>query len=210
MAFPNPDPGTLELIHLANWITYGANRQTLAAAESLGYAGFVEWQLEDDFDDGELEDLLQQFLPTLSMDAETLADYVFEQENFGAPARDLIIATMIRRTFSPRQLHERVTEFWSDHFSVPVNGLVEAFFKLLEDRDLIRPSALSDFATLLAGNARSPAMLYYLDNYVNTADWPNENYARELMELRGRRGRGHPERLLIGNAQSSGRVNSRR
>jgi len=183
MANPNPDPGTLELIRLANRITYGANRQTLAAAESLGYAGFVEWQLEDDLDDSELEGLLQQFLPTLTMDAETLADYVFEQQNFGAPARDLIIAAMIRRTYSPRQLHERIVEFWSDHFSIPVTGVVEGFFKVLEDRDLIRARAMTDFATLLRGSARSPAMLYYLDNYVNTADGPNENYARELLEL---------------------------
>lgn len=183
MANPNPDPGTLELIRLANRITYGANRQTLAAAESLGYAGFVEWQLEDDFDDGELEALLQQFLPTLTMDAETLADYVFEQQNFGAPARDLIIASMIRRTFSPRQLHERMVEFWSDHFSVPATNVVQSMFKVLEDRELIRASSMADFTTLLRGNARSPAMLYYLDNYVNTADGPNENYARELLEL---------------------------
>src|SRR6056297_2819623 len=154
MAPPNPDPHTLELIRLANRITYGANRQALATAETLGYQGFVEWQLEDAFDDSELEGLLQQFLPTLAMDPETLADYVFEQENFGAPARDLIVATIIRRTFSPRQLHERMVEFWSDHFSVPATSVVEAFLKLLEDRDMIRPNALGDFATLLGEDAK--------------------------------------------------------
>jgi len=184
MAPPTPDPGTLELIRLANRVTYGANRQVLAAAESLGYEGFIDWQLDyPALDDSELEELLQQFLPTLTMDAATLADFVFEQENFGAPQRDLIIATLIRRAFSPRQLYERVVEFWSDHFSVPATDVIGGFFKALEDRDLIRRHALYDFATLLVADARSPAMLYYLDNFVNTADGPNENYARELLEL---------------------------
>lgn len=184
MATTKPDSRTLELIQLANRITYGANRQTLQIADSLGYEGFIDWQLDAErIDDGGLEDLLESFLPTLTMDASTLANYVFEQQNFGAPSRDLIIAALIRRTFSPRQLHERMVEFWSDHFSVPATSVVEGYFKALEDRDLIRKLALADFESLLLADARSPAMLYYLDNYVSTADGPNENYARELLEL---------------------------
>jgi len=172
------------LVRLANRITYGANRQFLQIAKTLGYRGFLEWQLDQDqFDDSELEDLLSQFLPTLNMDAQTLFEYVVEQENFGIPARDLIIATMIRRTYSPRQLYERMVEFWSDHFSVPISEVILAMFKIVEDRELIRRHALGRFEALLQGNAQSPAMLYYLDNFNNTVEGPNENYARELMEL---------------------------
>ena len=172
------------LVRLANRVTYGANRQLLEAAEFLGYEGFVEWQLDDEaFDDSEFEGLLESFLPTLTMSTQALYDHVFEDENFGAPQRDLLIATLVRRTFSPRQLYERMVEFWSDHFSVPANDLPVALFKFSEDRDLIRKQAMGLFETLLQGDAKSPAMLYYLDNFSNTAEGPNENYARELLEL---------------------------
>jgi len=172
------------LVRLANRITYGANRQLMQTAETLGYEAFVDWQLDDEaFDDSELQDLLASLLPTLAMDTQALYNHVFEQENFGAPQRDLLIATLIRRAFSPRQLFERMVEFWSDHFSVPANGLPLALFKFIEDRDLIRSHAMGRFETLLQHDARSPAMLFYLDNFSNTADGPNENYARELLEL---------------------------
>ncbi|MGB0514159.1 MAG: DUF1800 domain-containing protein, partial [Wenzhouxiangellaceae bacterium] len=95
----------------------------------------------------------------------------------------LTIAALIRRAYGPRQLFERMAEFWSDHFSVSIGEAVLATFKLTEERDLIRPNALGSFETLLQGNARSPAMLFYLDNFNNTAEGPNENYARELLEL---------------------------
>lgn len=172
------------LVRLANRITYGANRGLMQTVEALGYQGFVEWQLDyQAIDDGELEGLLHAILPTLAMNPQELYEHVFEEENFGAPQRDLLIATLIRRAFSPRQLFERMVEFWSDHFSVPANDLPVALFKFTEDRDLIREHAMGRFETLLQGDARSPAMLYYLDNFSNTADGPNENYARELLEL---------------------------
>jgi len=172
------------LVRLANRMTYGANRRLIQTVEALGYQGFVEWQLDDEaIDDSELEELLQAILPTLAMTPQALYDHVVEEENFGAPQRDLLIATLIRRTFSPRQLFERMVEFWSDHFSVPANDLPVALFKFTEDRELMRKHALGDFETLLQGSARSPAMLLYLDNFSNTADGPNENYARELLEL---------------------------
>jgi uncharacterized protein (DUF1800 family) len=76
-----------------------------------------------------------------------------------------------------------MVEFWSDHFNVPINSVQSGFFKTLEDRDQVRPRALSRFEDLLMGSAKSPAMLYYLDNFSSTAEGPNENYAREMLEL---------------------------
>lgn len=183
-AASEPDTRFLELVRLAGRITYGSNRGWLEIAEGAGYEGFLEWQLDDQaIDDSELEALLASFLPTLSMNAAELADFIFEQQNFGLARRDLILATMIRQVFSPRQLFERMVEFWSDHFNVPANSEVGAYFKTLEDRETIRPLAMSTFGDLLQASARSPAMLYYLDNFASTSDGPNENYARELLEL---------------------------
>jgi uncharacterized protein (DUF1800 family) len=178
------DSGRARLVRLLDRVTYGAEPDLLAAAEQLGYEGFVDWQLDfEAIDDGPLEALLHDALPTLAMNQYQLAEHVFGEENFGAAARDLVIATMIRRAFSPRQLFERVVEFWSDHFNVPASGAAGSYYKFLEDRDMMRVHAMGRFGDLLAADARSPAMLYYLDNASNTAEGPNENYARELLEL---------------------------
>src|SRR6056297_2369149 len=65
-----------------------------------------------------------------------------------------LVATLIRRTFSPRQLFERMVEFWSDHFSVPANDLPVALSKFPEDRCLIRKRAMGTFEALnSAGHA---------------------------------------------------------
>lgn len=179
-----PDDRRIELAKLVDRITYGVDRTHLEIADSLGYEAYLEWQLDDEaIDDSELEAALESFLPTLAMSAEELADYIFEQENFGSALRDLTIATMIRQVYSPRQLFERMVEFWSDHFNAPALSEVAAFFKLLEDRDMMRHRAMGRFGDLLEADAKSPAMLYYLDNYTNSAEGPNENYARELLEL---------------------------
>jgi uncharacterized protein (DUF1800 family) len=90
---------------------------------------------------------------------------------------------MIRQLFSPCQLYERMVEFWTDHFNVPMNSVISAYFKSLEDKKVIRTHALGRFGDLLQASAKSPAMLYYLDNFSSTAQGPNENYARELLEL---------------------------
>jgi len=185
MAEPAPISTPLrELLRLVERTTYGGNRQWTGIVESLGYEGFIDWQLQGEaIDDGGLEDALASTLPTLSMDAETLADHTFEQGNFGDAQRDLIVATIIRQIFSPRQLFERLVEFWSDHFNVPLNSARSGYFKALEDREMVRPRALSTFENLLMGSAKSPAMLFYLDNFSSTAEGPNENYAREMFEL---------------------------
>ncbi len=183
---PVLDPASerARILRLVERITYGADAGTVEVAEQLGYQDFVEWQLDyEAIDDGGIEALLIDALPTLSMTPDELARHIFIDQNFGAAQRDLVIATMIRRAFSPRQLYERMVEFWSDHFNVPALDVVGGYYKALEDRDMVRPLAMTRFEDLLHSSARSPAMLEYLDNANNTADGPNENYARELMEL---------------------------
>ncbi len=185
MAEAAPISGQLkELLRLVERTTYGGSRQWAGLVESMGYEGFIDWQLQGEaIDDGGLEDALSNLLPTLSMDAATLANHVFEERNFGDAQRDLAVATIIRQIYSPRQLLERMVEFWSDHFNVPINSVQSGYFKALEDRDTIRPLALDSFENLLMGSAKSPAMLFYLDNFSSTAEGPNENYAREMLEL---------------------------
>jgi uncharacterized protein (DUF1800 family) len=112
-------------------------------------------------------------------------------------ARQVIVeaaeARILRAIYSRRQLHEVMTAFWFNHFNVFVGkGLCSIWTGAFEE-EAIRPHTLGRFRDLLGATAKHPAMLFYLDNWQNTApnapgthgkfDGINENYARELMEL---------------------------
>jgi uncharacterized protein (DUF1800 family) len=99
------------------------------------------------------------------------------------PTSEVAIWKILRAQLTERQLLEVVTDFWGNHFSVyaakmPSNGAL-----LQWERDVIRPHALGRFRDLLGSVAQSPAMLFYLDNWLSRRDSINENYARELLEL---------------------------
>ncbi|MEM9533417.1 MAG: DUF1800 domain-containing protein [Pseudomonadota bacterium] len=170
------------LIHLLNRTSFGVSPADQALAEQLGFEGYLEYQLSaDQIDNTGLEGFLADLLPSLAMPYQEILDRL-EDDDF-SPAVDLIVGTIIRQLFSPRQLFEVMTEFWTNHFNVFLFDGPVQYLKTGDDRDNIRPHALGVFGDLLRANARSPAMLYYLDNYSNTRFGPNENYARELLEL---------------------------
>lgn len=103
---------------------------------------------------------------------------------------ELTAATLLRAVYSKRQLHEQLCHFWNDHFNVDMSKGECAWVTVAYDRDVIRPHALGRFSDLLRAVVLSPAMLWYLDGRVNRVGGkgdqvtkPNENYARELLEL---------------------------
>lgn len=90
---------------------------------------------------------------------------------------------LLRALYAPQQLHEKMSWFWMNHFSVfAQKGELRALVADYEER-AIRPHALGHFRELLGAVTRHPAMLRYLDNARNAVDRINENLARELMEL---------------------------
>lgn len=93
--------------------------------------------------------------------------------------------TILRVLHSKRQLTEVLADFWHNHFNVYAwDNWIQSMF-VHYDRDVIRGNMLGNFRKMLGDVARSPAMLYYLDNQSNAGGNPNENYARELFELHG-------------------------
>src|SRR5262249_7649149 len=84
---------------------------------------------------------------------------------------------------SERQLQEVLTDFWFNHFNVDARKIEDKPVVLEYERDVIRPRVLGRFRDLLGATAKSPAMLFYLDNWLSRANGLNENYGRELMEL---------------------------
>jgi uncharacterized protein (DUF1800 family) len=74
-------------------------------------------------------------------------------------------AKLLRAIYSERQLDEVMTDFWYNHFNVFVGKGLDRYMVASYERDVIRPHALGKFKDLLVATARSPAMLFYLDNW---------------------------------------------
>ncbi len=89
---------------------------------------------------------------------------------------------LYRMTFTKRPLEEKMTLFWHGHFATGDNKVRNAYNMYLQNL-LLRKHALGNFQDLLMGITRDPAMIVYLDNQQNRRGKPNENYAREVMEL---------------------------
>ncbi len=87
-----------------------------------------------------------------------------------------------RMAQSPRQLEEKLTLFWHGHFASEYRT-VRNSYAMYEQNQLFRAHAAGNFGALLHGIVHDPAMLRYLDNNSNIKGRPNENLAREIMEL---------------------------
>lgn len=119
-------------------------------------------------------------------------------------------AKALRAIYGERQLQEQLTDFWLNHFNVFANKDLDLWLLASYENDVIRPRVFGRFRDLLEATAKSPAMLFYLDNYLSAdpqaakrlrghpdklrgkqySSLPpvgnrglNENYGRELMEL---------------------------
>ncbi len=107
--------------------------------------------------------------------------------------REAVEARMMRAIEGPRQLQEVMTAFWFNHFNVFAGKGLDLIWTGAFEETAIRPHTFGKFRTLLGATAHHPAMMFYLDNWQNTApgspgskgkfEGINENYARELMEL---------------------------
>ncbi|MGP0068552.1 MAG: DUF1800 domain-containing protein [Isosphaeraceae bacterium] len=109
-----------------------------------------------------------------------------------APSADLTGLQAIwlyRMIFTPHPLQERMTLFWHGHFATSI-AKVQSPALMQRQNNLLRGQALGDFRGLLRSIGRDPAMLIWLDSTINRKARPNENYAREVMELFSL-GRGH-------------------
>src|SRR5580704_650579 len=119
-------------------------------------------------------------------------------------------AKALRAIYSQRQLQEQLTDFWFNHFNVFANKDLDLWLLASYENDVIRSHVFGRFRDLLEASAKSPAMLFYLDNYLSADPQAakrlkshpeklrgrqyasllpvgnrglNENYGRELMEL---------------------------
>ncbi|MEO8084616.1 MAG: DUF1800 domain-containing protein, partial [Ardenticatenales bacterium] len=95
---------------------------------------------------------------------------------------ELVAATLYRIVHSPHQLFEVMVDHWANHFNVYMDDY-HMMMQSVADRDVLRRHAITTFRPMLHADAADVAMMQYLTTLQNTKRGPNENYAREVMEL---------------------------
>jgi len=164
---------------LVGRITQGMTESELNLANSLGYSGYLEYQLNHTAINDNATAFFVNLYPTVNYQPWQLAQLPQPSQI----VRELQIATIYRAVNSKRQLYERMVEFWCDHFNIDITKSYCPWVGTVLNRDAIRPHALGSFPALVSAVAHDPSMLMSLDNDLSVSGLQNENYARELLEL---------------------------
>jgi hypothetical protein len=154
--------------HLYRRAAFGASREDLLESERLGPQGTL--------------DLLFRGRPQAESILEPLVEVGFEVakcEDGGEQLRGWWLYAMLQ---GGHPLREKLTLFWHNHFATSI-AKVQSPAMMFRQNCLLRQHALGRFAPLLQAVSRDAAMLLWLDANNNVKGKPNENYARELMEL---------------------------
>jgi len=197
-------------LHVLNRLGFGPRPGDLDVVRGMGVDPYIERQLNPD-SIPEPDDLTRRIdsLRTLRMTpVELFMEFQepLRQAAKGDPkarkmarreARQVIMnaveARIVRAVYGVRQLQEVMAAFWFNHFNVFAGKGLCSIWSGAFEQEAIRPHTMGRFRDLLGATAKHPAMLFYLDNWQNTApnapgthgkfDGINENYAREVMEL---------------------------
>lgn len=202
-----------KIVHILDRTSFGIAPGDIKKIQSSGIQGYLKSQLNPE-SIPEPPKLTQEIakLKTLPMSAVELyreyaptpqrnaakpkpnaANVVAEARRRREVGQEAIEANLLRAIYSPRQLQEVMTNFWYNHFNVFIGKNIVRLWVGDYEEVAIRPHVFGRFRDLLEATSRHAAMLFYLDNWENTAPDSkgargrlkgiNENYARELMEL---------------------------
>ena len=167
---PDPDApwDARAAAHLLRRAGFGASPAEIGRAVEQGREGAVK----DLFDDG--KDQEAQFQDTFRRLSGSFADF--------SDAGQLQAWWCYRMLTTRTPLREKLTLFWHGHFATSYHK-VEDLFLMHQQCETLRRLAWGNFRDLVTAVSRDPAMLVYLDGESSTKENPNENFARELMEL---------------------------
>ncbi len=152
--------------HVINRTSFGTTPENLQDIQRLGSDAYIDQQLAPEtIDDSNFESMTASFEPITK--------------------KELKLFQLQHVIHSRRQLLELMTWFWDNHFNTDLKkrGDLYPVSRELAENRAFRSNALGRFRDLVEISAKSPAMLIYLDSMHNAKWSPNENYARELMEL---------------------------
>jgi uncharacterized protein (DUF1800 family) len=157
---------TYKVDHLLRRAGFGTTLQEQSYYQNLGY-------------DAALEELLH---PEKVGD-DALEKLLYDQNYDFTDLGDLKPWWIYRLMFTRRPLLEKMTLFWHGHFATSNAGKVNNPYLMYQQNQIFRNQGLGKFQDLLLSVSKDPAMIIWLDNQQNTKNKPNENYAREVMEL---------------------------
>jgi hypothetical protein len=180
---PPPSEEIDPAAHVLNRLTFGPVPGEYARVSEMGVDAFIQEQLAPEkIDDALCNRAVARFAECWW---EPAGEAYEEDDESLTPV--LRRVELLRSVYSKRQLFEVMCEFWSDHFNIDPGKGDCRYAKIADDQNTIRKNALGNFRDMLRASAVSPAMLWYLDGRANAKrtpdEKPNENYARELMEL---------------------------
>lgn len=173
-----PDHDVHPTARLINRLGFGPRPGQVQYVEKIGREAYVKEQLGPTDEEPVALTLQLRRLSPLRINGMELRDEPQEMI-----LGQLQQAALLRAAYSNWQLRERMVDFWTNHFNIYARKGLGIYRKPQDDIQVVREHALGYFPAMLHASSRSPAMLTYLDNQVNKAGIPNENYARELMEL---------------------------
>ncbi len=153
--------------HLLRRFGLGASEAELDYYGAQGYEGAVE----------RLLDFESQPDPIHDVEANTLRN---DQGNLPVPVVQGLVYSWLVGTQRP--LPHKMMLFWHDHFAVSASKVNQSFL-MIQHFETLYKGALGGFPELLESVSKDPAMIFWLDTQENTRQKPNENFAREVMEL---------------------------
>ncbi len=174
--------GNAAALHVARRLTFGATPALVSEITTKGIQTWIDEQLNWQAIDDSAMDAILACYPGVTEEYATLKSQPYR----GQVTQNLQSATMARAVWSRRQLYELMVDMWTNQFNIDGSNGVVRPYKPADDVTVIRANALGKFSDLLMAATKSPGMLMFLNNAQSRADGanvPNENHARELMEL---------------------------
>ena len=176
------------IVHFLNRTSFGPTKSDIQRATRIGIRAYLDEQLTPEriADNGADEKVAA--LKTMRLNSRELIELYppprvqrlqtqqatqptgMAMESMEGPRvviLELQQAKLLRALYSNRQLFEVMVDFWSNHFNVFIAKGADRWLTTAYDRDTIRPLALGKFHDLLLATAESPAMLFYLDNWLS-------------------------------------------
>ena len=181
------------VLHVLNRIGFGPRPGDVEKVRAAGVSAYIEQQLHPErISEPDMSRRLAD-LPTLEMSSRAIADQYEKpaiaarranqnqnangngqppmpgpmQQRANRVLVELSEQKVLRATYSERQLQEVLTDFWFNHFNVDARKGPERFMLTEYEHDAIRPHIFGKFRDLLEADAKSPAMLFYLDNWMS-------------------------------------------
>jgi len=177
--------------HLLNRAGFGGTPDEIKAFCELGFEHAVQLVLDGPDDSTQFpkpvwaqpQNLLQLHNQMMTLTPDEKKEMQQEiQKQYRQDDLDLINWWLSRMRYSPNPFREKMTLFWHGHFATSVAKVRDSYLMWLQN-EMLREHAYGNFGLMVKAISRDPAMLIWLDTRESKKDHPNENFAREVMEL---------------------------